>query len=267
MSILQGLWLSLIQSFTEFLPISSSGHLLFFKAILHHEDIPLISDIVMHLGSLVAVVIYFRAEIRRTFKNAVPEIRDRQPDKPHSKFIFYVLISTVVTFIGYLLFQDPIEAQFKTPHVLRITYLLTTLILLSTVLNRNRQNQPIAGKSIFFAVLIGLVQALAILPGVSRSGMTISVMLMLRTDRSEAAYYSFMLFIPAALGAFLFGLSDIDNFLFLRTQWMPLLISFLSTIILSTLFLWLLTWIVRKGRLYLFSVYTLGMAVLSWILF
>jgi undecaprenyl-diphosphatase len=266
MSILEGLWLSLIQSLTEFLPVSSSGHLLFFKALFHHQDIPLISDIVLHLGSLIAVVIYFRAQIRRTFRMAVPEIRDKHTDKPHAKFILYVLISTAVTFTGYLLFQDKIEAQFETPHILRVTYLLTTLILLSTVLNLNRQNQPIAGKSIFFAVFIGLVQILAILPGVSRSGVTISVMLLLRIDRSEAAYYSFMLFIPAALGAFLFGLSDVSSFQFLLIHWVPLLISFLTTILLSSLFLWLLTWIVRRGKLYLFSIYTLGLAVLAWIL-
>ena len=266
MGILEGLWLSFIQSFTEFLPVSSSGHLLFFKAIFHH-DIPLINDIVLHLGSLAAVITYFRLRIRRTLETAILEMRRRRSDKPNSKFILYVSVSTLVTLTGYLIFQDAIEAQFKSPDILKFTYVITTLVLISTVLSRNRQDRPISGKTIFFAVIVGAVQILAILPGVSRSGMTISVMLLLGADRSEAAYYSFMLFIPATLGAFLFGLSDVSNFQFLQTYWLPLLISLLSTVVFSYLFLSLLAWIVRRGRLYLFSVYTLGMAVLAWILF
>ena len=267
MGILEGLWLSFLQSFTEFLPVSSSGHLLFFKNIINHHDIPLIMDILLHTGSLVAVILYFRGSIRQTFSKALHEIRHWPEEKTHSKFVAYVLISTLVTFTGYLVFKGPIEARIQTPAVLKYTYLITTLVLLATIWNRHSHNQLITRKGILFAVIVGAIQIIAILPGVSRSGMTISIMLLLGVERSEAAYYSFMLFIPAALGAFLFKIFNVSNLQFLQANWLPLLISLLSTILLSALFLSLLTWIVRRGRMYLFSVYTLGMAVLAWILF
>ena len=224
-------------------------------------------DILLHMGSLVAVIYYFRKRIRQTYSIALQEIRQWPGDFTHSKFLTYIIISSSITFAGYLVFKDTIEAQFQTPAVLKITYIITTVILISTIWNRNTHKQPITQKGIMFAIIIGLIQIMAILPGVSRSGVTISAMLLLGIDRSEAAYYSFMLFIPAALGAFLFKIFDVSNFHFLQVNWLPLLVSLFVTILLSSLFLSLLTWIVRRGQLFIFSFYTLGMAIMAWILF
>ncbi|MBN2103380.1 undecaprenyl-diphosphate phosphatase [bacterium] len=267
MNLFQGLLLSFIQAATEFLPISSSGHLLFIKGLLHYSEIPLIYDILMHGGSLVAVCCFYFSKIRQTFGGAYIEIKQRQPDKQQSRFLIYIIISSVVTFAGYLIFKNPIESGFESPSVLQITFLVTTLILLSVRFFGPKENRRVSEKAFYFAIIVGLFQALAILPGISRSGTTISVMLLFGIKREEAAYYSFMLFIPAVLGAVVFKLSDISSIHYIQANWFFLILAFLSAFGFSYLFLSLLVWIIRHGRLWMFAFYTFILAGVAWILF
>lgn len=267
MTLYYGVLLAFVQAVTEFLPVSSSGHLLFCKSIFHFQEVPLVYDVLMHVGSLVAVVFFYRLKIINTFRSAWFENRLYQKKKPNSRFLIYVCISTVVTFIGFLIFKDKIEAKFETPDILFKTYLITTIILFSTVFSRKGQAQPVAMKPWYIAVVIGLFQAFALLPGISRSGSTIAVMLLLGIDRAECAYYSFMLFIPAVLGALVFQLSDLANVYYIQSHIVPLTLSFIAAVGFSYLFLFLLNWIVKKGRLWVFGFYTCLLAVIALKLF
>lgn len=267
MNFLHGLFLSFVQSATEFLPVSSSGHLLFLKGLLQFQDMPLIYDILMHVGSLVAVCIFYASKIRETLSGACVEIRQHLPERPQLRFIIYVGISSIVTFACYILFKDAIESKFETPSVLSVTFLITSAVLLSTRWLGKRESRNVRDMAWWFAVVIGLFQAMAILPGVSRSGTTISLMLLFSIRRDEAAYYSFMLFIPAALGALVFKLSDMSNVAYLLNNWSALLLSFIAASLFSYLFLTLLTWIVRRGRIWIFAFYTFALAGISWAVF
>ena len=261
------LLMSIVHSATEFLPISSSGHLLFIKGAFHREDIPLIFDIMVHVGSLAAIVIFYFSDIRRTFGTAGREWAEKRAAKPHCRWLVYLALSTAVTAVFFLALRAPIESLEQNPKTLFPAYGLTTLILFASALFQNRKERPVANRGWFLPVWVGLFQGVAILPGVSRSGSTVSSLLLLGAPKREAAYYSFLLAVPAVLGAFAYKLTDVQSLVFLRQQAWPMLIAFAGSVLSSYFFLALLNWIIRKGKFWMFGFYTLAMAVLSGLWF
>jgi len=266
MQIYQFILLSFIQAVTEFLPISSSGHLLFFKGIMDVVQIPLIFDVMVHAGSLVAIVFFYRKRILITCQSAINEI-PKNCQKSNVKFLGYVILSTTITFLFYVLFKDFVESKFESPGTLTVTYLVTTIILLLTRIRTNHNTEEIIKKRWYVPFFAGLVQGLAILPGISRSGSTISSLLIMDVKKEEAAYYSFFLAIPAIGGALIFQLLELENIQFLIDYRFEMTLSFLTSAVFSYLFLSFLVWIIRKGKLWIFAFYTFSMAVFSWILF
>ena len=265
----QCLILAVVQSATEFLPVSSSGHLLFMKGLFGIEEMPILVDIVLHAGSLVAVLFYFRKKLMDTLKQAGMEIARREMKQPNVRLLLYVFISSGVTFAVYKLFGDAIEKAFHEPDVLPLMFGITTVVLALTLVLRNRAStpMPIHEKSALFPVLVGLFQGVAILPGVSRSGSTISASLYQGVRKDEAVYYSFLLFIPAMLGAILFEGLEPGSGAFFSKNWLLLGILFVVSALASLLFLAILSWITLRGSIHLFAFYTGGMAVISWLLF
>ena len=165
--------------------------------------------------------------------------------------ILYIAVSTCVTLLFYAMFKDPIETHYQSPSILFTTYAVTTVILCSTFFMRKAEG----------------TQGFAIMPGISRSGATISPLLLMGIKKEEAAYYSFVLAIPAILGAFVFKLSDLESITFLMKHVDIIVISFIVSVFFSYLFLAMLTFILKKGKFWLFAFYTLTMAVLSLIVF
>ncbi len=267
MTFFEAIILSVIQSATEFLPVSSSGHLLFMKGIFHLEEIPIIFDVVIHVGSLTAILIFYHHRILNVVSETVMEWRNRAAKKPQTRFLIYIIISTFVTMGIYLLFNDTIEAQYETPAVLFYTFLFTSVLLFSTLFISPNTGKPVTQKGILLPLFAGFFQALAILPGVSRSGSTISTLLHFNIKKQDAAFYSFFLAIPAILGALAFKLTDLESISYLLNHWPLILISFVLSAIFSYFFLFLLNWILSKGKLWYFSFYTLLMAIISKILF
>jgi undecaprenyl-diphosphatase len=267
MESLQLLLLSVVQAATEFLPISSSGHLLFLKGIFHLEDIPILFDVLLHVGSLTAIVFYYRRQLAHTLMGSVSELKTRPVEKPETKFLLFAILSTLVTFVIFLAFEDPIESAFSSPSVLACTYMATTVILLSTWLMRGRPTHPISLDGWRLPILVGLFQGLAILPGVSRSGSTIAILLLLNIKRDEAAYYSFFLAIPAILGGMVFEMMDIEALAYLSSHAPIMIASFLLSAGFSYLFLSLLSLVIRKEKFWVFSFYTFGMAIAALIIF
>jgi len=260
-------FLSFVQAATEFLPISSSGHLLFFKGLFHSSGIPILFDIVVHVGSLIAIVVFYSKRIGKTLGSAWLELIGKREEKYNSIFLFYIALSTVVTFVFYLILKDPIEMKYRSPSILFVTYLVTTGMLLLTYLEGKKDKSEIATKSVFLPIAVGLLQGFAIMPGISRSGLTISPLLLMGIRREEAAYYSFFLAIPAILGALVFKLFEMESIGFLIDHWETVVLCFGVSTLFSYLFLALLNLILRRGRFWTFSAYTLVMAVVSLIIF
>lgn len=192
MSYLDAVILGIIQGLTEFLPVSSSGHLVLAEALLGVKQPGVSFEILLHLGTLLAVLIYFRERIGRMILSLF-----NSELKTERRWILYIIIGTIPAgLVGYTL-DDFFEQAFSKPILAAAMLIVTGLILLSTKLVRKREKTltPVS------SILIGIGQAMAIMPGISRSGTTISAGLLLGIKPAEAAEFSFLLSIPAIGGA------------------------------------------------------------------
>jgi undecaprenyl-diphosphatase len=201
MSILEAIILGAVQGLTEFLPVSSSGHLVLLQKIFGIDEPALFFDTMVHVGTLIAVFIVLWDDIRGILR------RIAQP------LTGYLILATIPTVIAALIFKDTIEEAFQSGVFLGFAFISTALVLLAAefVSGRGGNAKPQAAMDGLDAVVIGICQAIAIIPGVSRSGMTLSGALSRRLDRDFAARFAFLLSIPAILGALALQLKDIAD--------------------------------------------------------
>jgi len=203
MNIIHAVLLGIIQGLTEFLPVSSSGHLVLFQKLFGISEPTLFFDTMLHVGTLAAVVVVLWKDIWTILR------------KINQPLTLYLIIATIPTVIAALIFRKPLEEAFKTGHFLGFAFLMTSLLLIMAELlakrgathGKNAKNAATMGW--LDALVIGIMQAVAIIPGVSRSGATLSGALSRGLDRDFAARFSFLLSIPAILGAVVFQLKDV----------------------------------------------------------
>lgn len=194
MDLLHLIALALIQGITEFLPISSSAHLILPKELLGWPDQGLAFDVAVHVGSLSAVVIYFRADIRRLIQAWFVSLLERR-QSVDSQLGWYIILATIPAGLAALLLNDVIETHLRTTVVVMIATVVFGLYL-GWADYRGKKNLELAQITLTMALLIGSSQALALIPGTSRSGITIAVALALGLQREAAARFSFLLSIP-----------------------------------------------------------------------
>lgn len=233
--------LAIIQSITEFLPISSSGHLAIFSNIFLKTDLFLIT--ILHIASLFAVLVFVRKELKDLLKF----------DNNSKKLFGYIIIATIPgALVGFFL-KEYIEFSFNSFLFLGFGFLFTGTVLFFTKFSNDVRKSDL---SFWNCLFIGLMQAIALFPGVSRSGMTVSSGLFSGIDREKAVKFSFLLFIPLAIGAFLLEFKDFYyGGLNLSTPLYIILISFFICFIFSFIFLNLLFYIVKRKKFWLFSLY------------
>lgn len=218
MDILQAIIIGLVQGLTEFLPVSSSAHLIFVQQALGLTDVPLAFDVLLHVGTLVAVFIYFYNDIIQMIKGFFLSLIDLKEGKfmseikrdPYKKLAWLTIIATIPIGVVGLLFNDFVEELFGGLTVPAFLLLITgCLLYFSQRMNSGKINvQNISTKE---ALVMGCGQALAILPGLSRSGTTIASGLFVGLDKEFAAKFSFILSIPAILGAAVVQLKDLSG--------------------------------------------------------
>lgn len=204
---LQALVLALIQGITEFLPISSSAHLILPSRVLGWPDQGLAFDVAVHLGTLTAVSAYYRRDLARMTRGCLQGVRDRQRNADMDLALLVVWATLPAVIAGFL-FKDLIETQARSALVIAVTTLVFGGLLWWSDLagRRERDLDSLGWKG---ALLIGLSQALALIPGTSRSGITMTAALFLGYRRAEAARFSFLLSIPVILGAALLKFMDL----------------------------------------------------------
>jgi undecaprenyl-diphosphatase len=260
---IEAIILGIIQGLTEFLPVSSSGHLVLFQHLFGLKEAELFFDVCVHLGTLVAVIIVFRQEIIKIISALLQLVSlGRQNEKflqkmesnPELKMAVLIVIGSIPTAILGLLFAGIADRLFSSTLITGIMLMVTGLLLWFT---RKAETHAVAASSGHLttgkALIIGIVQGLAIIPGISRSGSTISTALLLGVNRETAARYSFLLSIPAIVGAGLLSLKDG----FSQTGpviWISLLGAVMAAIVGYGALKSLLH-IVKKGRLYVFAPY------------
>lgn len=261
MNWIEALVLGIVQGLTEFLPVSSSGHLVLFQKMFGLAQPELLFDICLHVGTLLAVLIVFYKDLAAllTALAKLPKLA-RSSGGPmmllsrHAEFRMMVMIvvGIVPTAVLGLVFTRMAEALFGTVWLVGLTLLCTGTFLWFTR-RCTTQGRSITGMRLRDAFIIGLVQGLAIVPGISRSGATISAALYLGIDRELAGRFSFLMAIPAIMGALVLGL-DVERF---NTS-MPagiILAGSLCAALVGYLALRMLLGIVKKGQLHHFAPY------------
>lgn len=190
--------LALIQGLSEFLPISSSAHLILPAQLLNWEDQGLAFDVGVHLGTLVAVLVYFRQDIKQMFIAWIASMQGRQ--SPEGTLSWLVILGTIPAVIAGGLFVGLIEVWGRSILVIAATTLIFAAVMGWADMKRS-EHRELRSISVKDAVWIGLAQAMSLIPGTSRSGATITMALLLGFDRASAARFSFLLSIPVTFGA------------------------------------------------------------------
>ncbi len=212
MNVFDVIILAVIQGITEFLPISSSGHLVLAQSLLGFTEPMLTFDIVLHLGSLVSVLIYYRRQLQAIITSFWKWLFHRstmtESDNYHFGFIPLVIIATIPATIIGLLFKDIIEQLFTSPKLVSVSLCITAVILYITQFQKKGDSNSILW---WQALIIGIAQAFAITPGISRSGSTIAASVLLGVKPEKSAEFSFLLSIPAIVGAFILSLGEISH--------------------------------------------------------
>lgn len=245
MEIAHIIWLALVQGLTEFLPVSSSAHLILVPQLLGWPDQGLVFDVAVHLGTLIAVVSYFRKDIVELFLAWVGSISGKGMS-PEARLAWGVIVGTIPAGLVGLLFKDFIEVNLRSPLVIAATTILFGLLLLFADRRAKLQRDE---RSLSWQdfVVIGCAQAVALIPGTSRSGITITAGLLLGLTRNAAARYSFLLSIPIIVLSSLFVTGD----LVASTQaidWTALVLGTIIAAISAFICIhFFLTWINRVG--------------------
>lgn len=260
MDILQGIIIGIVQGLTEFLPVSSSAHLVFIQNILGVES-SLAFDTFLHLGTLIAVVWFFRYDIYKMIQSWILSVLDIVQGRfkegfyedPYKRLAWYVILATIPVGIVGVLFEDSVDALFAGALYVPAFFLFVTgtiLYLSQRMPSGNVNYDNITKKE---ALFMGLGQACAILPGLSRSGTTIAAGLTIGLDKQFAAKFSFILSIPAIFGAFLLQVDEIGAAM--GANFLPIFLGFLASIVAGYMAIkWMLD-LIQNRNLDIFSYY------------
>jgi undecaprenyl-diphosphatase len=208
----QAIVLGIVQGLTEFLPVSSTGHLRIVPAFFGWDDPGAAFTAVTQLGTMAAVLVYFRRDLWNIALAWVRSVwaRERAPQDADARLGWYIILGTIPIAIFGFAFKDPIENEFRTLELIGTTLVVFSFVMLGaeSASKRDRQLSDLTRRD---GLIIGFAQALALVPGISRSGATISAGLFLNFDRTTAARYSFLLSVPAVVLSGLFELRHIGE--------------------------------------------------------
>ncbi len=275
MSMLFAAFLGLVQGLTEFLPVSSSGHLSIFQNFFGMEDYEsshMMFDVILHLGTLAAVIFFYRRDVWEIIKELCAIVRGLfsggtkkqvpgAPPRPTRRLILMVIVATLPLFI-VLPLNRYIERLYYSTLFVGLALILTGCILfISDKVINGKKNERDA--TMTDALLVGVLQAVATIPGVSRSGSTITAGLLRGFDRSFAVKFSFLLSIPAVLGANLLTLADALKSGFDKADIPACLVGVIVSAVVGYLALGLVKLLTNKGKFGKFSYYCWAVGALT----
>lgn len=269
MNVFQAFLLGLLQGITEFLPVSSSGHLAVVQYLFHLEEVPLIFDVCLHVATLFAVVLFFRKQIFDLIAVFIRLVTRKQleNDKPKQIMILSLVIATAVTgVLGIIssIFIEDIPLKFVC-----VGFIVTGILLVFATWFDKNKKQEISGDetiNVKQGLWCGLAQGLGTLPGISRSGSTISGALLSGVNRKTAGEFSFLLSIPAILGAFILEAKDLGEMTSVVSV-SSLLVGCASAFLAGLGALFVLMKLIKSGRLGYFSIYLIPLGIIGLFLF
>ncbi len=264
MNLLIAIILGVVQGITEWLPVSSSGHLVILQLFLESEN-SIVYDLMVHAGTLLAVLLFFWKDIIKIIIEFFKSFKDlgnmgfkaflKNEDR---KMAVYIIIGTIPIVIVGVLFNDVVNAMFSSLSVVGAALIVTGIWLGSTKFANSKGD--VTGLR---ALIVGLAQAVAIIPGISRSGSTIATGMLVGVDKNKAARFSFLLSIPAILGAIVFKLSSTQpQDIFTAAN----IAGFVTSFVVGALTIKFLLNVIQRGKFYLFSIYciSVGAIVLAY---
>jgi len=268
MTPLQALWLGIVQGLTEFLPVSSSGHLVLGKKILGvASEMPVTFEVVVHLGTLLATLIVFWRPVWEILsflgRAATGKVKGSLWADPPCRLLVLLVLANIPAGVVGVLFNDFLESLFSNALLVAVALCVTGTALLATRWSRVRR-EGMENVSVGQGLIVGVAQAIAITPGISRSGATIATGLLCGMDREAAARFSFLLSMPAIAGAAVLKARDIEA-AGAQIGWAPLLVGFVASFAVGLIALTILLAFVRRGRLHWFGYYCwlVGLAALT----
>ena len=246
--------LCVVQGLTEFLPVSSSGHLMLVEQLFGITDNILLINLFLHLSTLCAVIYVYRDVIFSILK------------KPFQPLTWKILITTLITLVFACVYEI-LDLNNSIGKFYGYFFLVTALILFLTYLFQKKSSTIKVGDvSYKNSIIVGLVQGCAVLPGISRSGSTISALVLMGNSESKASEYSFLMSIPIIIGGFLFEVIKVENWnsVFLSVSWWYIIFAFVLTFLVSLLSLKLTIKLLKKNKFIYFSIYlfVLGLSVI-----
>lgn len=258
MDIVKAIIMGFIQGVAEFLPISSSGHLVLADHYLSGMGkTSLWFDILLHIATLVVVITFFFKEFMILVRGGVKFYKFFSDVE--SKLFWLVVIATIFTVAVALIVEpilrDTVESNYK---IVGVFLMINSFILLIPYIFSLRvQPKSIENIGLFESISVGVAQGIGVLPGISRSGITISTGLFMGLERTTAGVFSFLIFIPATVGAFVYETyktfkSETTSFQF---EW-SYLVGFFTALVVGYIALWLLMKLLKEGKFYVFSIYT-----------
>ncbi|MFQ6127514.1 MAG: undecaprenyl-diphosphate phosphatase [Thermoplasmata archaeon] len=250
--------LGLVQGTTEWLPVSSSGHLVLFQKLLESE-VPIFFDLVLHIATAIVVIVVFRRDIVDIFRSLARTLRLKKEGKSFETILlterssllaWFIVLGSIPTAIIGFAFRDVIEPLFDNLFVISAALVITGIVLTLTLLPKRKKEFMNAQD----ALSVGIAQGISLIPGISRSGFTIATGMLGGVDRQLAARYSFLLSVPAILGAATFELLEVISSQTFPDPF-PLALAFLSSLLFGYLSIKALWFIVTRAKLHYFSVY------------
>ena len=269
MSVLQAIILGIIQGLTEFLPVSSSAHLVIAPYLFNWNLSPtesFIFDVLVQMGTLVAVIFYFWKDLWGILTAVFVGIKSKKPwQTPESRLGWLILLATLPAGLIGMLLKDQIEAAFHSPLTASL-FLLGTAVLLIVAERTGQRSRDLAELNWADSLLIGLFQAFAVFPGISRSGSTIAGAMLRNTNRSAAARFSFLMSIPIMLAAGGLATIDLINLPSLNQYWSVIVSGFTVSAVVGYLSIrWLLRFLISHS-LYGFAGYCTLLSILVLLL-
>jgi undecaprenyl-diphosphatase len=267
MSIIEAIIFGIVQGITEFLPISSTAHIVITQLILGYRFPGLSFEIFLHLASILAVIIYFRKDLWKVIVGFFAYFKEKTPEnKTQFWFAIYIVVATFITGGLGLVLSDIFDESMKTPASMALALAVTGAALIYIERFHRYGNRSEHEMTFKDSIIVGLGQTLAVFPGISRSGSTLITALLAGLNRETAVRYSFLLSIPVILGSSVLAIGDISGS-FLTDIGVPALITaFIVTFVFSWLgIVWLIDFL-KQSKLVYFAVYCFIAAILVYLL-
>ena len=275
MEALNNILIGIIQGLTEFLPISSSGHLVLGKTLLHMNNDSIALEVLVHFGTFLSVIIYFRDDVKNLIvqgfkyfpdflKFGIAGIRKNIDPKNlyYPYYIYFIILGSIPAAVIGLSYKDEIESIFADPKIALICLMVTGIVLILSKYAKDK-DKKLGSASAF---LIGLAQSIAILPGISRSGFTIVAGMFLGVNKETVAKYSFLMSLPVIFGAFILKLNELLALHLTAEEWFNYSLAILSSAVSGYYAIHIVMDFVKKGKFMYFGFYCIAISITGMIL-